>query len=167
MATPTALPAAFTVGQVLTSADMNLLRGATRVLQVVRGGYATQTINATSTFADTGLTATITPTSNTSTILVMVDQNGCGKLAGNSGSALYLRLLRGVSSLGNFTADAAYTGTSIDNYCGSVSFAYSDAPATTSATTYKTQFSNGVNANGVIVQASSSTSSIVLMEISA
>jgi hypothetical protein len=167
MAAVTTLPAAFVANTVLTAAEMNALRGAFRVLQIVRGAYATQTINATNTFADTGLTATITPSSNTSTILVMVNQNGCGKLAGNIGSGLSLRLLRGASDLGTFTADTGYTGTSLDNFIGSVNFAYSDAPATTSATTYKTQFKNGVNANGAIVQAASSTSSLVLMEISA
>jgi hypothetical protein len=167
MATPTTLPASFTAGQVLTAAQMNNLRGAFRVLQVVRGATATQTINTTSTFADTSLTATITPQSNTSTILAVVTQNGCGKFAGNAGSGVAIRLLRGASDLGTFISDAAYTGTSLDNYIGTIGFTYSDAPATTSATTYKTQFKNGVNANGVIVQATGSTSTLILMEISA
>jgi hypothetical protein len=35
MATPTALPTAFVAADVLTAANMNLLRGAFRVLQVV------------------------------------------------------------------------------------------------------------------------------------
>ena len=167
MATPTTLPASFTAGAVLTAAQMNDLRGAFRVLQVVRSAYSTQTTNSTTTFADTGLSATITPQSTSSTILVMINQNGCGKLVGNAGNALNLRLLRGASDLGNFSLDSGYTATSMDNYIGGIAFAYSDAPATISATTYKTQFKNTANAAGVIVQASGSTSSLVLMEISA
>ena len=40
MATPTTLPASFTAGQVLTAAQMNDLRGAFRVLQVVQATKA-------------------------------------------------------------------------------------------------------------------------------
>jgi hypothetical protein len=50
---------------------------------------------------------------------------------------------------------------------GASSFSYLDNPATTSATTYKTQFANMVNTSGVTVQAESSTSSIILLEIGA
>ena len=43
-----------------------------KVLQVVNATYSTYTSTSSSTFADTGLTATITPTSATSKILVNV-----------------------------------------------------------------------------------------------
>ena len=167
MATPTTLPASFTAGQVLTAAEMNDLRGAFRVLQVVVANHSTQVVNATNTYADTGLTATITPTSASSKIAVIVQQGGIAKLAGNVGSGCSLRLLRGASDLGAFQVDAGYTGTSVDNYIGGAGFTYFDTPATTSATTYKTQFKNSPNANGVVVQNSAGRSSIVLLEISA
>ena len=41
MATPTALPSTFVANTVLPAADLNLLRGAFRVLQVVQSSYAT------------------------------------------------------------------------------------------------------------------------------
>jgi hypothetical protein len=56
-----------TSGKVLASA---MHTGA--VLQVVNATYSTDTTNGTTTYADTGLTATITPTSATSKILVLV-----------------------------------------------------------------------------------------------
>jgi hypothetical protein len=51
--------------------------GGGKVLQVVNASYATRTSSTTSTYADTGLTATITPTAATSKILVIANQNGC------------------------------------------------------------------------------------------
>jgi hypothetical protein len=167
MAAVTTLPAAFVSGNVLTADQLNNVRGAFRVLQVVTANYAVQTINATTTYADTGLTATITPSSTSSKIAVIIQQAGVAKLAGNTGSGCRLQLLRGASNLGVFQIDAGYTGTSVDNYIGACGFTYYDSPASISALTYKTQFANAVAASGAIVQNSSSISSIVLLEISA
>ena len=90
MATPTNLPAAFTVGQVLTSTQMNDLRGAFRVLQVVYATTAAQAVSTSSTYGDTGLTATITPQSADSKILVCVSQNGVHKSSGDTSVGLIL-----------------------------------------------------------------------------
>jgi len=171
MATPTTLPASFTAGQVLTAAQMNDLRGAFRILQVVQGSYATQATNSTSTLADTGLTATITPTSATSKVLVVVDQAGLAKSSGNSNNALRIGILRGSTVLTYFVEGAGYTATNLQLFIGSASASYLDSPATTSATTYKTQFSNiGVAAANVSVQTTfgtTPTSYITLFEVSA
>jgi hypothetical protein len=165
MATPTALPAAFTVGEVLTSANMNLLRGAFRVLQVVQGTTATQVSNSTSTYADTGLTATITPTSTSSKIFVITAQD-IGKDNGNTENRIQMRLLRGASEITQSGDLLAYTGSAIFNII-SHSFAFLDSPATVSATTYKTQIKNLQNVASVKAQYGSGTSTITLMEISA
>lgn len=168
MATPTNLPASFSTGAVLTAAQMNNLRGAFRVLQVVNATYSTEVGNSTSTYADTGLTATITPSSTTSKVLIVVNQAGCGKNSGNAGSGISLRLLRGATEILIFENLAGYTNTSSANYIGTISCSYLDSPATTSATTYKTQFRNVANAASVSVQANTSSgSTITLMEISA
>jgi hypothetical protein len=165
MATPTNLPAAQTTGAVLTAAYMNDLRGAFRVLQVVNATYSTQTATSSSSFSDTGLTATITPQSSSSKILVVVNQAGCYKEINNT--YMTLKLLRGASNLitiegyGGFTNDTSPTG------FGSCSAMYLDSPATTSATTYKTQFNSNNNNQQTIVQVLSGTSTITLMEISA
>ena len=99
MATPTNLPASFSTGAVLTAAQMNDLRGAFRVLQVVTANYATQVTNNTSTYADTGLTASITPSATSSKVLVYVSQNNMYK-SGNTQSGCNIRLLRGATNLG-------------------------------------------------------------------
>ena len=168
MATPTTLPATFVAGDVLEASQLNALRGAFRVLQVVFGSTATEVSNATSTFTDTGLTATITPQSNTSTILVMVSQNGVRKSGADGNSRMDIRLLRGATQLVKFAGNVLLTNSALNLWVPSASCFFLDSPATTSATTYKTQFMNPANVANVSVQhESASTSSIVLLEISA
>ena len=130
------------------------------VLQVVSAAYSTITTNSTTTYADTGLTATITPTKNTSKILVLINQSGA--LASNTVSGINIQLLKNASVLSLLANYINYTVANIDT---TVSTCYLDSPATTSATTYKTQFARGTGAGSVTVQDSGSTSTITLMEI--
>jgi hypothetical protein len=167
MATPTTLPATFVAGNVLTAAQMNDLRGAFRVLQVVAADNSTQANNSTNTFADTGTTATITPSATSSKILVLVTQSSIGKGGANAASGVTLRLMRGATVISGFAYNMGYTNTASTNYVGNSSCMFLDSPATTSATTYKTQFKNEANADGVSVQLGSGVSNIVLLEISA
>jgi hypothetical protein len=167
MATPTTLPAAFVSGNVLEASQLNNLRGAFRIMQVVSSAYATQAISSSATFADTGLTATITPSATTSKILVMVTQNGVIKNAGDAGNCVDLRLVRGATTLVN-TSQIGKTNTDLLNIIGTASIIYLDSPATTSATTYKTQFANNAGtASGAFVQFNGDTSNITLFEVSA
>jgi len=166
MATPTNLPASFTAGAVLTATQQNALRGAFRILQVVQGTTSTITSSSTTAYADTTLTATITPQSTTSKILVMVAHGSVFRSNGNVLNSMNLRLLRGATVISTFGGGIGYTGTALD-LTGSCSTVYLDSPATTSATTYKTQFANNVAAASVQVQASASLSTITLLEVSA
>ena len=165
MATPTNLPASFTAGQVLTAAQQNALRGAFRVLQVVYGTTATQQAGGTSTLVDTGLTATITPQSTTSQILVLVSQNGVHKSTSNTGCRIVL--LRGATNIGEIAASAGNTGSTTTIDVGTVGTMLLDSPATVSATTYKTQYASTANTAFAAVQLNSARSTMVLMEISA
>jgi hypothetical protein len=140
----------------LTFNNSTVQASAGQVLQVVNVSHGTETTNATSTFADTGLTATITPKFSTSKILVLITQAGCGKYTNDT--SLRLRLLRGASEITTIEDTAALTGTGTANYIGACSSNYLDSPATTSATTYKTQFASRANNSGVIVQAFGATS---------
>jgi len=62
-----------------SAGTVDTLQRAGNVLQVVYGTTATSVTHSTSTYIDTGLSASITPSSTSSKILVIVDQNGCGK----------------------------------------------------------------------------------------
>jgi hypothetical protein len=134
------------------------------VLQVVNATYSTSTSNSSTTYADTGLTASITPKFSTSKILVLVSQNGLYKSSVNSQNALNVKLLRNSTSISIFGVAMGFTATALDNIV-SASTCYLDSPATTSATTYKTQFANYSNSANVFVQANSDTSTITLLEI--
>jgi hypothetical protein len=134
------------------------------VLQVVAATTSAAGTSSSSTLADTNLTATITPSSASSKVLVYVSQNGVGK--GNNAYAI-IRLLRGATAINTLDETAAYTNSAAENRVGSVSGMYLDSPATTSATTYKTQFSSALGNATVLVQSGNAESSIVLMEISA
>jgi hypothetical protein len=142
--------------------------GGGKVLQVVQATYTTEVSNSTSTYTDTGLTATITPSSATSKVLVMVSQNGCSKSQGNSLNAIQLRLNRGATTINDFARFGLLTDTTLRQTAVSYSVNYLDAPATTSATTYKTQFNCQNNTAAVYVQQfGTNTSTITLLEIGA
>jgi hypothetical protein len=165
MATPTTLPAAFVSGNVLTAAQMNDLRGAFRILQVVTATTSTPVSSSVGTFADTGLTATITPTSTTSKILVFANHAGCAKGGGNANNTLNLKLFRGATEV-VFNNSIGANNSTVEMIF-STSILYMDSPATTSATTYKTQFANFGSAASCTVQRADTPSTIVLLEVSA
>jgi len=138
-----------------------------KVLQVVVGRTTTQASSSSSSYADTNLTATITPSATTSKILVLISQNGLVKSAASANNRIAIRLNRGATALDNFVADGLDTGTALLN-SGSASYSYLDSPATVSATTYKTQFISNAGTATVYCQYSSSQySSITLIEIGA
>ena len=169
MATPTALPASFTSGQVLTAADTNLLRGAFRILQVVSTSTAIANVgSSTITQVDTGLTATITPQYSTSKILVFTNQ--CfDKTAGNADNAVRTQLMRKIGAtdtqLTNIALALGLTQTLIYGEF-IASSTYLDSPATTSACVYRTTFANITN-NAQVIANVGTNPSMTLMEISA
>jgi len=143
---------------------VDTLQRAGNVLQVVSTTYSTQTSNNTGSYVDTGLTASITPTSASSKVLVLVSQNGCYKGGSASNVLGRIKLLRNSTDLIKF-ADEVGEGLSSAAGFTSASAMYLDSPATTSSVTYKTQFQG---ANGFFtVQISSTVSTITLMEIAA
>ena len=139
--------------------------GGGKVLQVVQGTTSTVVYSGSTTFVDTGLTATITPTLATSKVLVFVSQNGVNKNTSATNNGATIQLLRTSTQIGLAVA-VGLTGTTGTNH-NSVSMSCLDAPATTSATTYKTQLKNYQNGVEVEVQTQSSISTIILMEIGA
>jgi len=168
MAAVTTLPAAFVANTVLTAAQLNDLRGAFRVLQVVTATTSTLVSNSTNTYVDTGLTATITPSSSSSKVLVFVSQNGVQKSDANAGNRVDIQLVRGATQILLVCSDVCYTNTAMQLSVPSATATFLDSPATTSATTYKTQFKNSAGAATISVQFNNTnTSTITLMEISA
>jgi hypothetical protein len=141
---------------------------AGQVLQVVTGTTSTQVTNSTSTFTDTGLTATITPKFSNSKILVITAIQGIYKSSDNGNNRIDLKLFRGATAL-DTSAGNLFTNGNAFYLRTTFSHSYYDSPATNSATTYKWQFANPENASSIAVQkdSNSGTSQIILMEIAA
>ena len=161
-----------TTGQVLSKAsgtDMDFswaTPSGGKVVQIVNATNGTQTIMSSSTFTDSNLSATITPTSASNKILVFVTHSGCGKY--NSNTALQVRLLRGATTILNIESAAGSNSGSGENMIGSIAANYLDSPATTSATTYKTQINSRANTGSAYINDSTSpgsNSTITLMEV--
>lgn len=145
-----------------------------KILQVVEGSTVTSTTNSTSTYSDTNLTASITPSATSSKILVLINQAGCTVAGTNDSTGMKYRLLRGATELA-LLSDGIWGYASVNQQGRqgyTIAMSYLDSPSTTSSTTYKTQFANYVNKAEVRVQdylATSNTarSSIILMEVGA
>jgi hypothetical protein len=121
---------------------------------------------------DTGLTASITPSSASSKILVMFSQQASSNRTATTGDMnLDLRLLRDASVLVTYEDYALYVGAGSLSAVGmQISATYLDSPATTSSTTYKLQGKPDSTANSQTAdfqQGNRGRSSIILMEIAA
>jgi hypothetical protein len=118
--------------------DANAPSGS--VIQVVTSVYSTrQSFSATlGTYYDTGLTATITPTSSTSKILVLVTatHQSAYNSTTNAGSALGLK--RGGTRIAGFVGSHVATVSNAENIAPTGNIVLLDSPATTSAVTYTT-----------------------------
>jgi hypothetical protein len=138
-----------------------------KVLQVVSMTNSTNVESSSTSYVDTNLTLNITPSSATSKILVFVNMQGVNKSNGNSNNAVQFKILRGATSIG--IADyIGFTSTALALNVGSWNSTILDSPNTTSATTYKVQFSNIVaESNAAVNFGSSPTSSLTLLEIGA
>jgi|688.fasta_scaffold822232_2 hypothetical protein len=147
-------------------------QGLGKVVQIVRGStniIVTASIGASA--VDTGLSATITPTSASNKIVIFVNQNGLRKLSGTGDFGLLFPVLRGSTSIGSFGGNTLWTGDT-GTSSADVGGVFIDTPATTSPVTYKTQAqrsisnSNGVDQNGFIyMQWINGESTMLLMEV--
>jgi hypothetical protein len=137
---------------------------AGKVLQVIQATYGTQVNVSTTTFTDTGLSVTITPSSATSRVMIIATHSGSGKDTGDTSATF--RLMRDATSIGTLAAIVGTTGSSLTNI-SNVTISYVDSPATTSATTYKTQLNSPSNIAKAFTGAGSGTSTIIAMEIGA
>lgn len=151
-------------GNAPTTKDLGFAAGS--VIQVV---HAVDTSGQTSTgaqsYVDTGLSATITPLFSTSKVLVIVGQPLLVSVATTSAREMYYRIVRGSTGLveggsqfdisqGSFQSTGWFNGLN-----------YLDSPATTSATTYKTQFYVSAGTSDIYANYGSTEGTMTLMEI--
>ena len=179
MATPTTLPSTFTAGQVLTASQMNNLRGAFRILQVVSTNKSDTFTTTSTTFTDiTGLSVSITPSATSSKILAMVSFSA----SVSADIAIMFRLMRDTTAINigdtagsrtRASASMIFNDSVIQQ--GTYNWQFLDSPATTSATTYKVQMfvntgTGYINRTGLDNDATTrprTAANITVMEISA
>lgn len=168
-----------TTGQVLTVSGgvpaWTTSPAAGKVLQVIMATTTTTATTTSTTWADTNLSASITPSSATSKVLILTNQSIKQSASTNNAYGGF-RLLRGATQIfGSVQASAPTgslhqaTGATAIEFEGQWNFVYLDSPATTSATTYKTQQAEETTAsnNTVISQQANQPSSMILIEIGA
>ena len=148
-------------GTVLTTTSPK----AGNVIQVVTANLVTVATTTSTSFVDTGLTASITPSSASSKVLVLVTASGLEKPS-LTGESVSLSLVRGSTNIFGQT-NIMYSPTAMNFVLGS-SMSYLDSPATTSSTTYKLQFRGRQGGTVKINQDNNyDYSSITLLEIAA
>jgi hypothetical protein len=140
--------------------------GTGKVLQVVTGETTTNTQITSTSYADTSLTANITPSATSSKILILVSQN-IQMERGTYEINTFLQLLKDSTSISIKTVGVG-TGASNSQGCRhTFAISHLDEPSTTSQITYKTQ--GKVNSTGdsgtCRFQEGGSRSEIVLIEI--
>jgi len=156
-----------------TTGTLNLQSGS--ALQVVNATdvatdngssqYGRQTTE--SSFQDTGLTATITPSATSSKILVLVQHYPLTYAPGDIPAGQY-QLVRGSTAINTAQAIAKFDAHEGDNnaYVSTpIIFNYLDSPSTTSATTYKTQGRFHGSGSGYTWSGYYGVSSMTLIEV--
>ena len=140
------------------------------VIQVVQGTTSTQVNNTSQgSYADTGLTASITPSSTSSKILVLVNQH-CTLDRDNTYMNMQFRILRDATAIQTWAGDAPHlevNGGTVVKLHSVIAYTYLDNPSSTSTLAYKTQVAPQItSSNGTVrTQFNSRPSFITLMEI--
>ena len=114
----------------LTYPNSTVQASAGVVLQVVQTNSTSSTSTTSTSFVATGFSASITPKSTTSKILVQVNS---ASYVNTTGVVFYLQLYRGTTPIGN-PVSATYLINAL--VTGTISFSFLDSPATTASTTY-------------------------------
>jgi hypothetical protein len=141
--------------------------GGGKVLQVVTATTTTSASTSSTSLQDTNITATITPTLDTSKVLVLINA-AIGTSKGSAESYGKCSILRDSTNiLDYFTTNRKNIRINLAGTFNTVqSFMILDSPATTSSTTYKMQMA-GADSTTVTFQEDSSISTITLLEIGA
>jgi hypothetical protein len=131
---------------------------AGNVLQVVEGNLASTFSTSNSSPTDTGLSATITPSSTSSKILALLDAHG-GQSAGNRSCFYYL--VRSSTTI----KEADNLAPTLSNFNLPMVLMELDSPSTASAVTYKIQMATDGVGTVTMKSSGNQISSLILMEI--
>jgi len=147
------------------------LTGVGKILQVVQSSTTTSTSITATSYTDTTLSASITPSSASSKILIIVSQSGHIYSNQTANRIASIQIVRNSTSIHIVTQALANRGglsaaSDISN-ASSVSLTYLDSPSTTSSITYKTQAKISNSDSNYTAQIDNSASVITLLEVAA
>ena len=132
------------------------------VLQVVQGSYSLQVATSSATLVTTNLTASITPSSATSKVLVIISSaSSYTQVASRQISFAIFRGATNVHGSGQYGAQIYSQAADLDS---PHSMAFLDSPATTSSTAYTLYFAS-TNSGAVNFNQNNNNSYIILQEI--
>jgi hypothetical protein len=147
-------------GNVLTDTSPK----AGNVIQVVNATFSTSSSTTSTSYGDTGLSASITPTSSSSKILIFANIPDVFNNT-NASTIAYFNIVRGSTQIIEFVKHGNFINLSNNLITFGGSTSYLDNPATTSSTTYKVQTKTSTGTLNWCYN--NSTATITLMEIAA
>lgn len=139
-----------------------------KVVQIVNATYSTRTSTTSATWQDSGLTASITPTSSSNKVLVFANVNGVAHTSSSNTTWTEVQLNIAAGARTVLIGGRVGLGVSTGGQTGAwgISTSYLDSPATTSSVTYKIQFqSSSAGQTAEIHYAAGTYSTITLMEV--
>ena len=139
------------------------------VIQVVNNTFSTSTNVTTTSFVDSGLQASITPTNSSNKILILVDQHARSAQQTSNFRDFFTRLLRNSTEIAQ-KRHQSYGSVGSNGFMAAVldgGFIVLDSPNVTNPITYKTQGAVGTSLSNTNLrfQDQPSIASITLMEI--
>jgi hypothetical protein len=150
---------------VIDGSNLTNMAAGGKVLRVLNVVQATEVTTNSSSYSDTGLSLAITPSATTSKILV-ISSNDCKKIGADTWTNI--RCYRDTTEVGGTIIGRKINDTDDSGTSQSVfSFTILDEPSTTSAVTYKTQFSSNAGSGTIRINSGSGSSTMCLMEIGA
>jgi hypothetical protein len=142
------------------------LGGGGAILQVVSATSSTQVTNNSGTYVSTGLSASITPSSTSSKVMIFART---GSFSPNNGSVATFTIFRGTVAGTDLAGASGFLRiyTSVNTQIeGDASAFIIDSPNTTSSQTYTFAIKNAAGATGSVgAQYNGTLGSIILMEV--
>ena len=142
--------------------------GPGKILQVVSATTTTPVATTSATYVTTGITATITPSSASSKVLIICNTSA---INATTGAQAIFTIFRGTvagTNLGNGTAGMGHLyAASTGDLRIPIALNFLDSPSTTSAQVYTIGMYSGTGSNTVTSSAYNALSSIILMEVAA
>ena len=141
--------------------------GFGKIAQVVQGSKSTQFDTSSTSFVDTGLSVSITPSSTSSKVLLMSSTSAIHIATTSNGGETILKFYRNTTAIGGAyqIAKSRQDGSYNQEAGGGGTAMYLDSPSSTSAISYKVYIRISNGSGGRICQGGYTDATITAMEV--